>query len=108
MSHGFRWLVGAFTAALLAGPSWGDEKIDLGPALADQTLDQHRAKQQVNLNLMDVRAGVDGNQAINTLSGSNFISDNAFGSASGVVNTIQNSGNNNSIQMPLNLIVNVR
>jgi len=76
----------------------------LGKAVKPEKLAQQRGGQQV-LNLMDVNAKVYDNHAIDTISGNNYISDNAFSRASGVPIAIQNSGNNVVIQnsMILNL-----
>ena len=76
----------------------------LGKAVKAEALDKQRGGQKV-LNLMDVNAKVYDNRAIDTISGNNIISDNAFSHASGVPMAIQNSGNNVVIQssMILNL-----
>ena len=76
----------------------------LGAAVKAEKLDRQRGGQQV-LNLMDVNAKLYDNHAIDTISGNNIISDNAFSHASGVPIAIQNSGNNVVIQnsMILNL-----
>lgn len=116
MRGGFRWAAGAVAAMFLlpAGPAWTDEGIDLsdlfGPALAAQALDQQRAGQEVDLhlNLMDVKAQLDDNQAINTVTGSNLIGGGAFGNASGLPVAVQNSGNNVVIQNAFILNMNVQ
>ncbi len=71
----------------------------LGPPVAAGFLDGQRAGEaKVQLNLMDVKASVDDNVAINTINGFNSISGGAFGNASGLPVAVQNSGNNVSIQ----------
>ena len=76
----------------------------LGKAVKAEALNKQRGGQQV-LNLNDVKAKVYDNRAIDTISGNNIISDNAFSHATGVPMAIQNSGNNVVIQnsMILNL-----
>jgi len=109
MFRGLWWVFGALSAVLFSGTAWGGETVELGPALTPQALEQHRDGQQTYFpNLMDVKARANDNQAINTFSGSNYITTNALAGASGIVNAVQNSGNNNVIQTPVNLLVNVK
>lgn len=78
----------------------GDEHFgDLGPALAPERLDRHRAgESKLHVNLMDVKASLEENLAIDTFNGSNYITGDAFGHASGLPVAVQNSGNNVIIQ----------
>jgi hypothetical protein len=70
----------------------------LGKPVAPATLDGERGGKKMVINTMQVDGKVHDNSAINTVSGSNFISDSAFSHASGLPVAIQNSGNNVSIQ----------
>ena len=49
-------------------------------------------------NVSDVDGDVDGNVAVDTVSGGNLVAGGAFGNAAGLTTVIQNSGNNVLIQ----------
>jgi len=79
------------------------ELIELGVGLDSHALDSNRAKamleiEKIFINDQDLNGTVSGNTAINSNNGANTIGGNAFDSASGFVNTIQNTGNNVLIQ----------
>jgi hypothetical protein len=84
----------------------GPELISLGDAesgISSDELSENRAKamleiDKVFINDQELNGSVSGNSAVNTYSGDNIISGEAFGNASGFVNTIQNTGNNVLIQ----------
>ncbi len=135
MFRGSKELLGAVAIMLMSGPAWTAENADVGSALASdvtpasaeqaqpanakivdfgtpmapEALDQHRAgESKFQLNLMDVKASLEDNQAINTLNGSNFITGDAFAHASGLPVAVQNSGNNVIIQNAFILNLNVK
>jgi hypothetical protein len=70
----------------------------LGKPVAAAALDRERGGKNLVINKMQVDGTVHDNNAVNTVSGANFISDSAFSHASGLPVAIQNSGNNVSIQ----------
>ena len=80
--------------------------ISLGDAesgISSEELSENRAKallevDKVFINDQELNGSVSGNSAINTYSGDNIISGDAFGNASGLINSIQNTGNNVLIQ----------
>ncbi|RDK10976.1 hypothetical protein [Cupriavidus lacunae] len=61
-------------------------------------LDVIRGGAEVTVNDMRLHGTVADNAAVNTLSGSNHISDGAFANAAGIPTAIQNSGSNVLIQ----------
>jgi hypothetical protein len=66
-----------------------------------EELDNARGREGVDvttLNLQNVRATLNNNQAYNNVSGYNIIADGSFAGASGITSVIQNSGNNVIIQ----------
>ena len=67
-------------------------------AVASNRLDDVRGGAELVVNDMRLHGTVADNAAINTLSGSNIVSDGAFSNASGLPTVIQNSGNNVLIQ----------
>lgn len=67
-------------------------------AVASSKLDDVRGGAELVVNDMRLHGTVADNAAVNTLSGSNIVSDGAFSSASGLPTVIQNSGNNVLIQ----------
>ncbi|NND53816.1 MAG: hypothetical protein HKN56_02470 [Gammaproteobacteria bacterium] len=77
--------------------------IALGDGLQQSELDGSRAKamleiDKVFVNDQELNGTVSDNVAINTNSGANMISGDSFSGASGLINTIQNTGNNVLIQ----------
>lgn len=69
-----------------------------GTPMPDQELDQYRGAQDMTFNLQDTEAELYNNRALNTISGANALTGQAFSDASGVSTVIQNSGNNVIIQ----------
>ena len=103
MPRGSLMSVCTLAAIVCVGSAYAGDPIASGAAsfgkpLTAEQLDQHRAGQELQLNLMDVKARLDNNQAINTLTGSNYITGEAFSKASGLPVAVQNSGNNVLIQ----------
>ncbi len=80
----------------------------LGMPVERAVLDAKRGRQQVVINAMETDAKLHDNRAVDTVSGSNFISDGAFSSSSGLPTAIQNSGNNVIIQNSFILNMDVR
>jgi hypothetical protein len=124
MKKGFVTAIGIGFAALAANAVADDQKVpDKAPASSPaivalggaKTLDaaelgEQRAKAKIEIDKLTLIAPqqngvVAGNSAVNTTTGANAISDSAFAGASGIVNTIQNTGNNVLIQS--STIVNV-
>jgi hypothetical protein len=112
MLRGSLWSLGAVTALFLSGFAWADDSAisgaQLGAPLTAEVLDQQRAGAELHLNLMDVKAHLDDNQAINTLNGSNYIAGGALSNSSGLPVAVQNSGNNVIIQNSFILNMNVK
>jgi hypothetical protein len=87
-----------------AGPLQAGEASTVGPFAAlgrpvqTGTLESSRGRQETRITAMEVDARLHDNRAVDTISGGNIISDNAFSSSSGLPVAIQNSGNNVIIQ----------
>jgi len=88
---------------------------DLGPPLPAASMAQQTGRQGVSidelnntLNTSDPTGTVSSNLLTSTATGSNYISDNAFGNTSGVATVIQNSGNQNVIQSSFILNLSVK
>ena len=71
-----------------------------GPAVAGDALDDLRGGTDTTTvtNVSHVDGTVDGNTAINAITGGNLMDGGAFGNAAGLSTVIQNSGNNVLIQ----------
>jgi hypothetical protein len=72
-----------------------------GPTVASDALDAMRGgtdNKTITTNVSDVDGTVDGNTAINAITGGNLMDGGAFGNAAGLSSVIQNSGNNVLIQ----------
>jgi hypothetical protein len=72
-----------------------------GPTVAGDALDAMRGgtdNKTITTNVSDVDGTVDGNTAINAITGGNLMDGGAFGNAAGLSTVIQNSGNNVLIQ----------
>jgi hypothetical protein len=97
-----RWLVAAFM--LLPGAAWAGDggepgAADFGPPVGHETLEQRRAgESRLELNLQETNATLQGNKAVSTVSGANYITGGAFHAASGFPLAVQNTGNNVVIQ----------
>lgn len=70
----------------------------LGAAMSPKALAGQRGGQAVTVNLNELDGKLHDNSAINTISGNNYISQDAFSHTSGLPVAIQNSGNNVLIQ----------
>jgi len=91
----------AVAVMLLSGAAWGEEgigSVELGTPLAQEALEQRGTGAGVQMNLQETTAIVHNNSAIDTVSGSNHIGDNAFRDTVGFPLAVQNSGNNVVIQ----------
>ena len=76
---------------------------DDGAALSDAELNAHRARENyeidtITINDQDQDGDVSDNVAIGNTNGGNLINGDAFSHSSGVMSTVQNSGNNVLIQ----------
>ena len=69
----------------------------LGATVSDRTLDAQRGG-EMYFNEIDEYAELTDNTAVDNVTGANFITDNAFGGASGLPVAVQNTGNNVIIQ----------
>jgi len=90
-------LVGLAAGPLRAGAAEG-QFTALGAPVHTGTLESSRGRQETRITAMETDARLHDNRAVDTLSGGNFIGDNAFSSSSGLPVAIQNSGNNVIIQ----------
>jgi hypothetical protein len=113
MSNRYATVIGLATAVLAAGAQ-ADDKTAAGTppaviafegakALDSVELGEQRAKAKLEIDKLTLIAPaqngvVAGNSAVNTTTGANSVSDAAFAGAAGIVNTIQNTGNNVLIQ----------
>lgn len=97
-------VVGFVLAAALAAPLHAQQGgvtgdfTALGKPIEKHVLDAKRGRQQTVINTMETDARLHDNRAVDTVSGGNFIGDNAFSASSGLPVAIQNSGNNVIIQ----------
>lgn len=107
------WLACAVHDARASGPAAGAPVPDaaavpqeptaapvtgIGMPLTSDSLQSMRGGDSTTTNNVDIRGGVDGNSATNTVSGTNVIQDGSFANASGISTVIQNSGSNVLIQ----------
>ena len=117
MSNRYAMVIGLATAVFAAGAQADDETAGDGPpvappavigfegakALDTAELGEQRAKAKLEIDKLTLIAPtqngvVAGNSAVNTATGANSVADAAFAGAAGIVNTIQNTGNNVLIQ----------
>ena len=118
MNNRFALVIGLAAAAIAANVLADDDKTataqaPVAPAallalegakpLDAAELGEQRAKAKLEIDKLTLIAPqqngvVAGNSAVNTTTGANQIADTAFAGASGIVNTIQNTGNNVLIQ----------
>lgn len=76
-----------------------DEDAEFASSVSDEELDENRGAFNPSvLNLSQLDAVSQGNTVNGGVTGNNLIDTNAFSETSGLVNVIQNSGNNNLIQ----------
>ena len=81
----------------------------LGAAIKPAALDAQRGgRKEIVINTMDVDAKLHDIRAIDTVSGSNFITESAFSHSSGLPTAIQNSGSNVIIQNAFILNVDIK
>ncbi|WP_322997810.1 hypothetical protein [Castellaniella sp.] len=78
----------------------------LGAPVSDSALSEYRGARDITFNMQDTQGQLYQNQASNTYSGSNQVSDQALSGMNGFSTVIQNSGNNVLIQN--STIVNVK
>lgn len=69
-----------------------------GEPLSVDSLDAFRGGDSNTTNRVDIRGGVNGNNASDVITGDNFIQNGSFANASGISTVIQNTGNNVLIQ----------
>lgn len=80
---------------------------ELGTALPDTALSDQRGKATIS-NKNEVDGALYRNQATNTVSGGNFVTEGALSDSTGLFTVIQNSGNNVLIQNATILNLDVR
>jgi hypothetical protein len=115
------WSAATIAAILCAAPAFGDPISQAGPTeraarthLFDHAVTEARLSERrggaadVRINDITARGAVTENEARNLTTGSNFISDGAFTSASGLPIVVQNSGNNVLIQNSTILNLNLK
>jgi len=94
--------VAGAAASVTAGMPGAVPKLNIfgttASAVASEKLDGVRGGAELVVNDMRLSGTVGNNAAINTLSGSNIVSDGSFANAAGLPTVIQNSGNNVLIQ----------
>ena len=78
-----------------------DDVTALGAAMTPKALAAQRGGQSVTINTNELDGKLHDNKAINTISGSNYITQDAFSHSTGLPVAIQNSGNNVLIQNSL-------
>ncbi len=69
-----------------------------GESLSDAKLSTYRGGSALQINEMSLDSKLLNNQAIANVTGSNFVTQDAFSGASGLSTVVQNSGNNVIIQ----------
>lgn len=105
----------AETSRVAFAPGNTIDSSELGPALSVDAMGCQTGRQGVQidemnnvLNSTESTAAVSGNQLNSQSTGMNNVSDNAFGTTSGVATIIQNTGNQNVIQSSFILNLSVR
>lgn len=76
-----------------------------GRTVGGDALGNQRGGDGSTAQAVDIRGGVDGNIAVDTVSGGNTVGGGAFGNAAGINTVIQNSGSNVLIQSGMNVNV---
>lgn len=101
-------IMGAAPVLASAGPPKAEapQASSLGAPVSELALSQYRGARDITFNLQNTEGQLYNNQATNTVSGGNQISDQAFSGMNGFSTVIQNSGNNVLIQN--STIVNVK
>lgn len=77
-----------------------------GAPVSESALSEYRGAREITFNMQNTEGQLYNNQATNTVSGSNQVSDQAFSGLNGFSTVIQNSGNNVIIQS--SAIINVK
>lgn len=95
-------------AAAQAGEDGATHELFFARTASAQVLDTQRGRADQQLNLMLVEGTLYDNNAINTISGDNIITNGAFSNANGLATAIQNSGNNVLIQNATILTIELR
>ena len=95
--HVFAQTVGSQQVVIQKKPGAGDVT-SLGAAMSPKALAAQRGGQAVVVNVNELDGKLHDNSAVNTFSGSNYITQDAFSHSSGLPVAIQNSGNNVLIQ----------
>lgn len=91
-------VLGLVPVAQAAEPQHISAATPLGAVVSDSKLADQRGGHELQMSIANLNATLGNNKAINTVTGSNYVTDNAFSSASGVSTVVQNSGNNVIIQ----------
>ncbi|MGB6241661.1 MAG: hypothetical protein WBF69_04175 [Castellaniella sp.] len=101
-------MMGSAPMLALAGSDLSEtpQASTLGAPVSDSALSQYRGARDITFNMQDTQGQLYNNQASNTYSGSNQVSDQALSGMNGFSTVIQNSGNNVLIQN--STIVNVK
>jgi hypothetical protein len=102
MKHTYLLLLAAasFLAATAARPDTppAPDTAAFGAAVPDSEMANHRGGTTTISNLNDLNASVYNNTALDSVTGSNYVTDGALTGNSGFSTVIQNSGNNVLIQ----------
>ncbi len=69
-----------------------------GDQVTDADLSKYRGGSALQISEMNLNSNLNNNQAIDNITGSNFVTQDAFSGASGFSTVVQNSGNNVIIQ----------
>ena len=77
-----------------------------GAPVSESVLSEYRGAREITFNMQNTQGQLYNNQAANTVSGSNQVSDQALSGLNGFSTVIQNSGNNVLIQS--SAIINVK
>lgn len=88
-------ILGAAPAVVSAEPP---QSLPFGAPVPESALSENRGARNSTFNLQNTEGLLYNNQAANTISGSNNVSDQAFSGLNGFSTVIQNSGNNVLIQ----------
>jgi hypothetical protein len=115
MKHAILIFMAAASTLVVPAAAWAEDAPAPNPqapaalgaaAVPDSELSNYRGGAEIT-NINDLNAGLYNNNALNSVTGGNFVTDGALAGSSGFSTLIQNSGNNVLIQnaMILNLQV---